>query len=229
MKRLRRLNGKKRISYFHCGEYGEACRTCRRPQKRCICSAYTPGLGRPHFHALLFGHWFPDQLPYKKGADGSPLFTSATLQRLWTMGFSTIGAVTFDSAAYCARYVMKKISGEPAEKHYEVIEPETGELVHLLPEYVTMSLKPAIGKEWFEAFSNDVYPEDFVVMQGRKMKPPRYYDKLHETLDQVSAVSIKQLRAAFALAHKDDNTPERLRVREKVKLAHAKTLKREIE
>lgn len=137
--------------------------------------------------------------------------------------------MTFESAAYTARYIMKKMSGEPAEAHYTVADPETGELVQLLPEYITMSLKPAIGKDWFKQFASDVYPDDFIVQRGQKMKPPKYYDKLHEKLDHVAAISVKEIRAAFARAHQENSTPERLAVREQVKLAQIRNLKREIE
>lgn len=210
MKRLRRPLPPGTVSYFMCGEYGESSR-------------------RPHYHACLFGLRFPDQAFYKKGKDGSPIYTSASLQQLWPMGFCTVGAVTFESAAYCARYVMKKVTGPTAAAHYQVIVPETGELVQLVPEYVAMSLKPAIAKGWYSDFSEDVYPDDFVVIRGKKMKPPKYYDRLHDLEDPIAHADIKEERAKYAVSQKANSTPERLSVREEVKLSQIASLKREIE
>lgn len=209
MKRLRKHVGKK-LSYYHCGEYGERTR-------------------RPHYHALLFGFDFADKTLFKKSADGSNIFHSELLQRLWPAGFCTTGAVTFESAAYVARYVMKKITGEAATKHYQVIEPETGEVMNLLPEYTTMSLKPAIGKGWYERFSSDCYPSDQAIMRGKIMKPPKYYDRLHELEDPDAHAELKERRKAEALLRAGDSTPTRLLVREKVKRAQISTLKRGID
>lgn len=209
-KRVRKQYADRKISYFHCGEYGDRSR-------------------RPHYHALLFGLDWSDKAAYKRSADGSQLYTSALLQRLWPAGFCTTGAVTFESAAYCARYVMKKMTGSLAEAYYQVVVPETGEVVQLQPEYITMSLKPAVGKGWFDEYRDDVYPDDFVVMRGREMKPPKYYDRLLELEDPSGLDEIKQARALCAVASKANSTPERLAVREKVKLARTRMLKRELE
>ena len=35
--------------------------------------------------------------------------------------------MTFESAAYVARYVMKKVTGDAAEAHYTTVNVETGE------------------------------------------------------------------------------------------------------
>lgn len=208
-KRLRK-KAVRRISYFHCGEYGEQSR-------------------RPHYHALLFGFDFADKKPFKKSKDGSDIYTSELLLELWGKGFCTTGAVTFESAAYVARYVMKKITGEAAEKHYQSIDPETGEVHRLLPEYTTMSLKPAIAKGWYSDFRSDVYPSDFMVLRGQKMKPPKYYDRLLEIEDPEAHAAIKARRTEEALLRQGDSTSSRLRVREQVKLAQISHLKRGLE
>ena len=41
---------------------------------------------------------------------GSVIYTSETLAKLWPFGFASIGDVTFESAAYCSRYIMKRKS-----------------------------------------------------------------------------------------------------------------------
>lgn len=211
IRRLRRFMGSERIAYFHCGEYGEEYR-------------------RPHYHALIFGMDWPDKLPHKSGAGNSGrLFTSAALERLWGQGFCTTGALTFQSAAYCSRYIMKKITGDLAESHYERVCLETGEIRGLLPEYITMSLKPAIGLEWFNKFREDVYPADEVICQGRATKPPRFYDKVLRRENPEVYDAIKAGRQDCANEHHGDETHARLRVREAVRLAQLTSLKRELE
>lgn len=209
MKRLRRKYGDRKISFFHCGEYGDLRR-------------------RPHYHAILFGLRFVDQQPHSKSPDGTILYTSAELSNLWPFGFATVGEVTFESAAYVARYALKKLSfyGEDA---YEHIDLETGEVMPLQREYTTMSLKPAVGKSWYERFSSDVFPSDEVVMRGRAMKPPKYYDKLLERDSAEALAMIKALRLARAVEHAHDNSKARLLVREQVKIAQTINLKRGLE
>ena len=153
MKRLRKSIAPKKVRYYHCGEYGEK-------------------LERPHYHSLLFGHDFEDKKYFTKRGDHR-LFTSETLSGLWPYGYSVIGDVTFESAAYVARYIMKKVTGERAEEHYD----------GRTPEYTTMSRRPGIGKTWFEKFSSDVYPHDRVVVRGHYTRPPRFYDNILSKID----------------------------------------------
>lgn len=214
-KRLRKFYGAERISYFMCGEYGEE-------------------KWRPHYHAALFGVWFPDQVFRKKGADGSPLYQSPTLDRLWGMGECLIGAVTFESAAYIARYCTKKISGESEEaerlrrERYERVDPETGEIYELPQEYMRCSTRPAIGEGWYDRFGSEVRSSDAVVVRGRENKPPRFYDKLHEQLDREGWEATRVARAVAGASDEawKDSKPARLKVREQVKLAQFKQLKR---
>lgn len=207
MKRLRKAFPEHRISYYHVGEYGETTL-------------------RPHYHALLFGFIFPDQKRYT-GEGKETLYTSETLDRLWGRGECKIGSLTFESAAYCARYSMKKIRGADAPEAYRRVNTRTGETWQVEPEFATMSLNPAIAKRWFHRFAADVYPDDFVVVRGSKQKPPRYYDKL---LSEEKLADVKAAREAHALkpAVAQHNTPERRAVREKVKQAQISTLRRKL-
>lgn len=211
MKKLRRFYGKERISYFQCGEYGEL-------------------LERPHYHACLFGVWFPDSKLHKHGPDGSPLYRSATLDRLWGLGSCLIGAVTFESAAYVARYCVAKVTGPEAPGWYMQVDPDTGEIFDKEPEYVRMSRRPAIGKRWLDQFGEEVRKSDSVVVRGVEALPPRYYDKQHELLDKEAHALVKAARVASSKTRKAraNNTPERLAVREKCKLAQVSTLKRNL-
>lgn len=189
------------VRYFHCGEYGEQ-------------------LGRPHHHACLFGFDFSDKVFWKMSGDGvSRLYRSAILESLWPFGFCTIGDVTFESAAYVARYVVKKLLGcgeDELKSHYG----------NRIPEYVTMSRRPGIASGWFDRFSGDVFPGDFVVSRGGvKCKPPRYYFEKFSFLDPVSHGRILHERKRRAVAD-PDNEFDRLAVREFIQEERVKQLKR---
>lgn len=198
MKRLRKRFGKG-IRFFHCGEYGE-------------------NLGRPHYHAIVFGFDFPDRKFFKSKA-GVNLYTSEILQELWPFGFSTVGNVSFESACYVARYVMKKVNGELSEGWYEGRKPE----------YVTMSRRPGIAAGWFKIYSSDVFPSDEVVLRGKVLTVPKFYGKLLEVDRMQELVRIKAKRKAKALLRKDDNTFERLRVKEHCARRKLEQCTREIE
>lgn len=183
MKRLRKRYGKG-IRFFHCGEYGERLR-------------------RPHYHALLFNFDFPDKVLFSERG-GRPVFISKSLDDLWGKGFSLIGDVTFESAAYVARYITKKITGDDAEEHYQGLKPE----------YITMSRRPGIGKGWFDKYRTDVFPSDEVVINGMSTKPPRFYDNLLDKMEPAMLKALKMKREAEGLKRWQDNTLARLRVRE---------------
>lgn len=184
-----------------------------------MCGEYGGENGRPHFHACLFGVYFRDRVLSKMLPSGSKLYVSDVLESLWPFGFSSVGDVTFESAAYVARYVMKKITGDAAAEHYKHVD-ENGEVFWREPEFTRMSLKPGIGATWFDKYKKEVFPNDQVVVRGMKMKPPRYYDVLQEAISAESMDWIKIDREVAALKHSLDNTPDRLKVREQV--AHSR-------
>jgi hypothetical protein len=209
MKRLRKQFGAG-IRFFHCGEYGEEN-------------------GRPHYHAILMNFDFSDKQPLRLldyGKDKQKIYTSESLERLWPYGYSSIGSVTFESAAYVARYVTKKITGALADEHYQRIDYATGEVVYLKPEYSTMSRRPGIGKPWYDKFKSDVWPSDYLIVNGRKVKPPKFFEKLLELDDEKALKAIQGKRIESAKTRAADSTPERLEVREIVKEAQIKNLKR---
>ena len=151
------------------------------------------------------------------------------MSEIWPYGFSLIGDVTFQSAAYVARYIMKKVTGDLAKDHYEYIDPDTGEIINLKPEYTTMSRRPGLGKGWFEKYKSDVYPDDFVILNGKKMKPPKYYDRQYEIDDPKLFQKTKSSRVSKSRQHVDNNTPDRLKIRESVQLSRLCLLPRPLD
>jgi hypothetical protein len=209
MKRLRFEFGNG-IRFFHCGEYGDRFR-------------------RPHYHACIFNFDFPDKFFWKE-SNGCRLYTSEILSRLWPFGFSSIGDVTFESAAYVARYIMKKEYGKRADEHYLIVDEDTGEGYFRKPEYTSMSRRPGIGSKWFDKFYKDCYPNDYVVMLGRgKCRPPRYYDSKFELLHEDVYLDLKQARVEAAEVYSLDQSPERLIVKGKVASAKLALFGRNVE
>ena len=165
MKKLRNKTKIKKLRFFHSGEYGEK-------------------LGRPHYHALIFGYDFPDKEYFKSSKpspfnnnkkDKFPLYQSEEFNELWHYGYAIIGDVTFQSASYVARYIMKKINGDQSQDHYSGKKPE----------YCTMSRRPAIGKEWYENNGwQSCHANDKITVEINDkyyyLKPPRYYDELYK-------------------------------------------------
>lgn len=188
-----------------------------------MCGEYGEKLGRPHYHYILFGYGFPDKYPWRQ-QDGNQMWRSPTLEKAWPYGHSEIGAVTFESCAYVARYVMKKITGNQAEDHYRRTD-ENGNDYWLQPEFNQMSRKPGIARTWWEAFHTDIY-DDQLIVNGQKTKPPRYYDELLEKLNPDAMQTIKDKRTTAQLANAHEQTKARLATKETVTKARLQLKKR---
>jgi hypothetical protein len=236
-KRLRKNTGA-RFKYYACGEYGE-------PTEK---NNY---IARPHYHAVIFGYDFPDKVLEKKTKTGDLLFSSKILDIAWqNKGWALIGNVTFESAAYVARYVMKKRKGDPEEinknglpnKHYyQHIDYETGEVWDREPEFCLMSRgsgkqdDPAIwrygiGREWWNRYNGDLEKDFLTYSGGKKMPVPKYYDYLMEKVDPHEMELRKAERAEKAKElDPNERTIKRLREKEKVKLAQLDQLQRNLD
>lgn len=205
MYRLRRRT-KPGIRFFAAGEYGDR-------------------LLRPHYHALLFNFDFADKILYATRR-GNRVYKSTLLQEIWPYGLHEIGNVTFQSAAYTARYCIKKVGGDEASAHYTRVSPVDGNTYRVAPEFAVMSRRPGLGHKWFEKFKADAFPSDYLIVDGRKIKPPKFY---LEKLAEEEAKPIERERKRFAVKQRANNTPERLKVREEVQLLRAQRLQRTME
>jgi hypothetical protein len=209
----------KKIKYYYCGEYGDKN-------------------NRPHYHAIIFNHNFNDWVYLHTTDNGSDIYTSPTLEKIWGKGFVTIGTVTFESAAYIARYCVKKINGKMADtidkitglKPYERCETVFGEIVEIykvLPEFADMSRRPGIGRDWFNKYRSDCYPKDYTTINGMRIKPPKAYDRYLQEIDEQMYDEIKNGRmlSAFNSGESDES---RLNARRIVKEAQYSKLKRQL-
>lgn len=182
MKRLRKKYGNG-IRFFHCGEYGDLN-------------------GRPHYHAALLNFDFPDKKLYYTH-NSFNYYLSESLSDLWPYGIHLISDLTYDSAGYIARYVLKKLTGDVAADAYKDKKPP----------YVTMSRRPGIGYPWIEKYLENVYNIDRIVVKGHESLPPRYYDSILKERYPQWLDAIKEQRCA-RFADDYNNTIDRLNTRE---------------
>lgn len=175
MKRLRYYFPNDKIRYFASGEYG------------------TETL-RPHYHAIIFGLHLNDLVPWSKSELGYQYYNSASLQRAWSdvdgypIGFAVVGECTWETCAYTARYVMKKRSGAAALEY---------DLFNVEPEFSTQSRDPGIARNYYDTHPH-LFNYNYIYLEnekgGRKIKPPKYYEKLYEIDNPEHMAEIKQMR-----------------------------------
>lgn len=214
------------LRYYYSGEYGERYR-------------------RPHYHACLFGIDFADKKLLRHTPQEHALYESETLKLLWPHGQHILSDLTWETAAYTARYTLAKVKGEGQKhkkvtqhngktvikRHYEEIDYDTGEIITLEPEYNDMSRKPGIGAEWLQKWENDVYKQDvsYIRIRGNKTQPPRYYDKLHKKRNPEHHDHIKKERAKATVANWLNNTQPRLDAEEIITKRRIQTLRQHME
>lgn len=168
-KRLR-FNSKQSIRYFAAGEYGTST-------------------FRPHYHILVFGLHLDDLQVIRKNFAGDSYFTSDFIAKCWPFGFHILGKVTWQSAAYVARYTMKKASSGYDKRFYDVAGIES--------EFQVMSLKPALGRQYYDDHPDLFDYDSFSVSTpqgGRRMYPPEYFRKLFASKHPVEALTRSYLR-----------------------------------
>lgn len=206
--RLRQAGPIEPVRFMMCGEYGEK-------------------LGRPHYHYIIFGYDFPDKTYFKRSRTGYKLYRSSLLESIWPHGHADIGECNFETIAYVARYVTKKITGEQGDEHYRRQFPD-GTNYWLQPEFNAMSRNPGIGNGWIKKYRTSVYPHDRVVINGRPAKPPRYYDLRLAAEDPNALERVKKKRQERT-PNLEAQLPERLRDGEKIALARMSISKRKLE
>lgn len=192
-KALSKTKYKDKIRFYRVGEYGDK-------------------LGRPHYHLIIFGFDFKAKLRYKgkenelsyhKSNSGNDYYESSMLTDLWDMGRCDVGEVNYNTCMYVAKYVTKKINGAQKHTHYGSKEPEKA----------SMSKRPAIGYEWLKTYYTDVYNEDSVIHDGRRLRTPSSYDKwleknnpeLYEEIKQDRENSIRKLTDQKTLTMQHEN------------------------
>lgn len=161
LKRLRKRSQLAKFGYFLCGEYGGKT-------------------DRPHYHFASFGIPFLDKVEVGE-RNGYKVFQSETLRKAWPYGNHEITTLSFKAASYVAGYVMNKVVERTDPTKHLRVDELTGQIFEVEPEFQRMSRRPALGRKWLERYWQDVYPRDFVMMEGKPRRPPKYYDRWMET------------------------------------------------
>lgn len=197
---MRRLRKKVAVPvrFLACGEYGEKW-------------------GRPHYHGILFGCDFVADRYVCGRRSGESVYRSPSLELLWPYGRSEIGSVTFNSAAYVAGYVGKKL-GRSALAGRE-------------PEFLRASLKPGLGIPWLERNYAHVYARDSVVADAYEVSPPRAYDKWLQVRHPFlyEEVKFKREEGHLSPSLNGELSRDRLDVIEEVLYAQVNRFAREVE
>lgn len=176
MKKLRKITNNP-LGFFTTGEYGD--RTYR-----------------PHWHALIFG-WYPKDAEYQySNHRGDQVSTSAQLTKLWGLGNANVGAVTYESASYVARYAIKKLTfGNDNEHVYEPISKK--------------SQKNAIGKKFLERYWQDIFSHGYTVLDdGSRVDIPRYYERWFEKNHPEEWLKYKQTVKAKLIFYADQKAKD---------------------
>lgn len=195
MKRLRRVV--RYVRFFVSGEYGKEN-------------------GRPHWHALLFGVGFADGVPLGRSPSGESLFSSDTLSKLWGLGLCSYGSVTFASACYVAKYVLKEME-------------DGSSYVGDVGVFARMSRRPAVGREWLERYGlSDVLPDGRVVVNGVKAVAPKYYRRYLKARYPLTFRTLSIAEEQERSARPRDDSPERLEAKALVMDARSRMSKRKI-
>lgn len=146
------------IRFYAAGEYGDTTK-------------------RPHYHICIFNMPIHTELiRVKENELGQRIWTNKEIEKLWGKGFIAIAHQSWETAAYTARYMLKKQKGQDSEWYYKSLG--------IIPEFTQMSRKPGIAREYYDENSRKIYENDEIILRkGEKtyqIKPPRYYDKLYD-------------------------------------------------
>lgn len=195
VKRLRRVLEPLRIRFFLVGEYGDKS-------------------WRPHYHAIIFGYDFPDKYVWARGKRDETRYRSPLLEKTWNLGQCEVGSFNDLSAGYVSGYTIKKMTGDFAQEHYRRMNPETGEVHDLIPEFCLMSRNPGIGRTWYDAHHRDAFPSDFLVFNGERKQVPRYFKRILDEQDARMAAKVSSKRKLAGRKPSRDKTEDGLLRRE---------------
>lgn len=204
---------KNNMSFYACGEYGS-------------------NFFRPHYHLLLFG--LPiDDLVYHSTKNGFVTYNSPTFDKLWNKGFVTINEFSWETAAYVARYMLKKQKGEDFEDYQKL---------HLVPEFVNMSRVPGIAYNYYSANKEKIFSDGYISVKNSKGvfhdNIPKYFYRLLENEDYDLFLKLKQERKDKCFSDYERNAIfntsdlsnyEQRLIDENTKLSQIKALRRDFE
>ena len=217
IKRLRtqykRKYNKTGIRYMACGEYGDQG-------------------NRPHYHMIAFNLPIPiETLKFHEYNENyEAMYRCTELEQIWGKGMIVAAEVNWNTCAYVARYITKKVGIPTQEDYYKCLG--------IQPEFFRMSRRPGIGREYYEKHKEEIYKKDELIIKKygggtMKVKPPKYYDKLYdleypEEFEKIKKERKKQTEIINQIKYRQTSLYKQyqLKAEEETKEAKTKALKR---
>lgn len=197
-----------------------------------LAGEYGSNTYRPHYHVCLFGVPTDDLIKIGTNKLGQALYESNFISDTWNNGHVCIGKLSFQTAAYTARYCLKKAQGKD-NAFYDSIGVNR--------EFVNMSRKPGIGIPYYDKYKEEIYKRDEIILPATSkdkpniVKPPRYFDILYSAENPKRMAEVKLERRESAeishdnlLSQTDLDEIEFFAVQEKSKSESIKKLVREL-
>ena len=152
---------------------------------------------RPHYHSMIYNLKLPDLTYYKRNKLGDVLYNSDFLTDLWGKGFVVVGQASWRTAAYTARYVVKKRKGKDAADFYDAFD--------IKPESTRSSNRPGIATDYYNQHWQDLYygASQKIVLPPvggvpYLTTPPRFFDEKFKKIDPERLEQIKLKRRDIA-------------------------------
>nr|QJB21115.1 MAG: replication initiator protein [Microvirus sp.] len=140
----------KNFKFIQTGEYGE-------------------GLGRKHYHGIIFNHTFSDMYFTGFYSDkGNPIYSSFELEKLWGRGNVQVEALTFDLALYVGKYIT-----DGWDDDENVLNLDTG----LIRKKQYSRSSHGIGLTWLKKYWKGLLGKGLVSLFDRNCPIPRYFKK----------------------------------------------------
>lgn len=187
---------------------------------------------RPHYHVCLFGAPTDNLKVIGKNKLGNFLYESDFLSDTWSFGHLCVGKLNFQTAAYTARYCLKKAQGKD-NSFFDSLGVDR--------EFVLMSRRPGIGVPYYNAHKHEIYRNDEIILPASTkdkpnvVRPPRYFDMLYKQENPEHFAQIKKVRRDMAeslhddlLKHTDLDEIDYFKVAEAIKESSVKKLIREL-
>lgn len=201
------------------------------PIRMMACGEYGTRTKRPHYHLILFNLQLPADSFYdpKIKWEKYTYYHNTIIEEAWHKGFVDITDASWNTMAYVARYITKKINGKKSDLHYGIQGQQK--------EFFRVSNRPGIGWQYYQDHKEEIYEHDKIMIVNNKgvhyVRPPKYYDDMYELENPKRMKEIKErrrIRSINQLRIKDTTTSltrwEQLQVERKTKENQAIGLQR---
>lgn len=142
------------------------------------CGEYGSETERPHYHIIFFNLNLPVEDLYKpRIINKNVYYQSHIIERAWAYkGICNISEATWNTIAYTARYITKKVNGKISEEYYATKGQK--------PEFMRVSRMPGIGEHYYRKHWQEIYARDEIIIKNQNgaisCKPPQYFDELYK-------------------------------------------------